>query len=107
MAGVKILKIWKIKKYTSKSKWYDNNFEPSGQKFSFKQLFKIYFHKILPIIGKLISKDNSAYNYLPNSVEAFPNGENFIKNLYDIGFSNCKHIPLSLGIVDLYVAIKK
>ena len=82
--------------------------EPSSPKiFPFKQLFKLYFHKILPIIGKLISKDSSAYNYLPNSVEAFPNGENFKKKLYNIGFSKCKHIPLSLGIVDLYVAIKK
>ena len=81
---------------------------PSKPKtFPLKQIYNTYFHKILPIIGKLISKDNSAYTYLPNSVEAFPNGRDFIQHLENVGFKNCKHIPLSFGIVDLYVAIKE
>jgi len=82
--------------------------EPSKPKvFPLKQIYRIYFHKVLPFIGKLISKDNSAYTYLPNSVEEFPNGDKFIQHLKNIGFNNCKHIPLTFGIVDLYVAIKE
>lgn len=82
--------------------------EPSKPKsFPLKQIYNIYFHKVLPFIGKLISKDNSAYTYLPNSVEAFPNGYKFIQHLKNVGFNNCKHIPLTFGIVDLYVAIKE
>ena len=82
--------------------------EPSKPKaFPLKQIYNIYFHKVLPFIGKLISKDNSAYTYLPNSVEAFPNQDKLIPQLKNIGFNNCKHIPLTFGIVDLYVAIKK
>lgn len=82
--------------------------EPSKPKaFPLKQIYNIYFHKVLPFIGKLISKDNSAYTYLPNSVEEFPNGEKFIQHLKKIGFNNCKHIPLTFGIVDLYIAIKE
>ena len=82
--------------------------EPSTPKsFPLKQIYNIYFHKVLPFIGKLISKDNSAYTYLPNSVEAFPNQDKLIPQLKNIGFNNCKHIPLTFGIVDLYVAIKK
>ncbi len=82
--------------------------EPSKPKtFPLKQLYNIYFHHVLPIVGKLISKDNSAYTYLPNSVEAFPSGNDFIKHLEIVGFKNCKHIPLTLGIVDLYIAIKE
>ena len=54
--------------------------EPSSPKiFPFKQLFKMYFHKILPIIGKLISKDNGIYNYLPNSVESISKRREFYK----------------------------
>lgn len=82
--------------------------EPSKPKaFPLKQIYNIYFHKVLPIVGKLVSKDSSAYSYLPNSVEAFPSGLNFIQHLKNVGFKSCKHIPLSFGIVDLYVAIKE
>jgi len=82
--------------------------EPSKPKsFPLKQFYQIYFHHVLPFFGKLISKDNSAYTYLPNSVEAFPNGKDFIKHLEKAGFKQCKHIPLTFGIVDLYIAIKE
>mgnify|MGYP001417258798 CR=1 FL=1 len=82
--------------------------EPSKpRKFPLKQIYNVYFHKILPFIGKLISNDNRAYTYLPDSVEFFPSGKRFIDELKNVGFENCKHIPLSFGIVDLYVAIKK
>ena len=82
--------------------------EPSKPKaFPLKQMYTIYFNHVLPLLGKLISKDNSAYTYLPNSVEAFPRGRDFIKYLENAGFTSCNHIPLTLGIVDLYVAIKE
>ena len=82
--------------------------EPSKPKtFPLKQIYTVYFHHILPFLGKLISKDNSAYTYLPNSVEAFPSGKDFIKHLENVGFTSCNHIPLTFGIVDLYIAIKK
>ena len=82
--------------------------EPSKPKyFPLKQIYHIYFHQILPLIGKIISKDNSAYTYLPNSVDVFPSGNNFINYLENVGFTKCQHIPLTFGIVDLYIAIKE
>jgi demethylmenaquinone methyltransferase/2-methoxy-6-polyprenyl-1,4-benzoquinol methylase len=81
--------------------------EPSTPKaFPLKQIFSIYFQKILPFIGSLVSKDKSAYSYLPNSVKSFPDGEDFLKILNKQGFSKTNYYPLSFGIVSLYVAIK-
>ena len=74
--------------------------------FPLKQFYKLYFHHILPFIGGLISKDKNAYNYLPDSVSAFPSGNNFLNELVKVGFKESKYIPLSFGIVSLYVAIK-
>ncbi|HTO16911.1 MAG TPA: bifunctional demethylmenaquinone methyltransferase/2-methoxy-6-polyprenyl-1,4-benzoquinol methylase UbiE [Edaphocola sp.] len=75
--------------------------------FLVKPLFKFYFKFILPTIGKLISKDNGAYTYLPESVEAFPEGKEFVKILNRNGFSLAKANPLSFGITTLYTAEKK
>jgi len=81
--------------------------EPSTPKyFPLKQFYKLYFHYVLPTIGEWISKDKSAYSYLPESVDAFPSGEKFIVELKNVGFRDCKHIPLTFGIVSLYIAIK-
>ena len=81
--------------------------EPSIPKyFPLKQLYNIYFHYILPIVGSWISKDKSAYKYLPESVEAFPSGNEFIRQLEKVGFKECKYFPLTFGIVSLYIAIK-
>ena len=71
-----------------------------------KILFKFYFSYILPKLGKIFSNDSNAYKYLPESVDAFPSGKDFIKELENSGFRKCKHIPLSFGIVALYTAIK-
>ena len=82
--------------------------EPSKPKiFPLKQMYHIYFHHIIPILGSFISKDNSAYTYLPNSVEEFPRGKELIKHLKNVGFKSCTNIPLTFGIIDLYIAIKK
>lgn len=56
-------------------------------KFPMKQLFKVYSHTILPIYGKLVSKDTSAYKYLTETIEAFPQGERMVGILEKAGFS--------------------
>ena len=74
--------------------------------FPLKQFYKLYFHHILPFIGGIISKDKNAYTYLPDSVSAFPSGNDFLTELVKVGFKESKHIPLTFGIVSLYIAIK-
>ena len=81
--------------------------EPSMPKiFLIKPLYKLYFQHILPTIGSWISKDKYAYSYLPNSVEAFSSDNTFGEKLKEIGFNNIEIIPLTLGVVTLYMAIK-
>ena len=74
--------------------------------FPLKQFYNLYFHHILPFIGGIISKDKNAYTYLPDSVSAFPSGKDFLTELDKVGFKESKHIPLTFGIVSLYIAIK-
>ena len=78
--------------------------EPTN--FPLKQFYNLYFHHILPFIGGIISKDKNAYTYLPDSVSAFPSGKDFLTELDKVGFKESKHIPLTFGIVSLYIAIK-
>jgi demethylmenaquinone methyltransferase / 2-methoxy-6-polyprenyl-1,4-benzoquinol methylase len=78
--------------------------EPTN--FPLKQFYNLYFHHILPLIGGIISKDKNAYTYLPDSVSAFPSGKDFLTELDKVGFKESKHIPLTFGIVSLYIAIK-
>jgi demethylmenaquinone methyltransferase/2-methoxy-6-polyprenyl-1,4-benzoquinol methylase len=74
--------------------------------FPMKQIYEFYFKFITPSIGKIFSKDNTAYKYLPNSVEAFPEGEEMIRILQDIGFTKCSYRKLSFGIASMYIAFK-
>ncbi len=74
--------------------------------FPTKQAFGFYSHVILPQIGKIVSKDNSAYTYLPESVEAFPDGENFLAVLKKVGFHSTLCKPLTFGISSIYVGQK-
>ena len=74
--------------------------------FPFKQLYNFYFRWILPKIGKLVSKDNAAYTYLPASVNEFPYGQNFLDILAKTGFKNTKCKPLTLGISSIYIGEK-
>ncbi len=74
--------------------------------FPIKQIYKLYFHKILPFIGKTVSKDSSAYTYLPESVEAFPEGKAFEQILQKVGFKFEQTIPLFFGIASIYVVRK-
>ncbi len=75
-------------------------------KFPFKQLYQFYFKFILPIIGRIVSKDMSAYTYLPESVQAFPYGKDFLDILQKTGFVNPKCLPLTFGICSIYIAEK-
>jgi len=72
----------------------------------FRPLYLFYFKNILPRIGRLISKDASAYTYLPDSVQAFPYGETFALKLREAGFTSVRIRQLTLGIASLYVATK-
>lgn len=74
--------------------------------FPMKQLFRIYSHTVLPIVGKLISKDDSAYKYLTATIEAFPQGETMIEVLKKAGFSEAKFRRLTFGICTMYFATK-
>ena len=74
--------------------------------FPFKQLYGFYSNTILPLIGRLISKDSSAYTYLPESVQAFPDGPDFLGIFKAAGFTNTKWIPLTFGIASIYIGQK-
>ena len=75
--------------------------------FPIKQLFGFYFKYIMPTIGNLLSKDSSAYTYLPESVMAFPEGEGFLAKMEAAGFDNLKQRKLTGGIASIYLGYKK
>lgn len=70
----------------------------------FGALYHWYFHKILPRIGRLLSKDPCAYEYLPESVDEFPSPEAFAAMLRDAGFVSCEVRSVSFGIAQIYIA---
>jgi len=74
--------------------------------FPFKQVFNFYFKYILPTVGKLTSKDPKAYKYLYESVQVFPDYEDFAIILKEIGFKSVSWKPLTLGICTIYLASK-
>lgn len=76
------------------------------ERFPMKQLFTLYSKLIMPLIGKLISRDNSAYTYLPESIRAFPQGEIMQQAIRQAGFSDVYFKRLTFGICTLYVATK-
>lgn len=76
------------------------------RRFPFKQVYNFYFKTILPKIGRWISRDKAAYTYLPESVEAFPDGNDFITILSSTGFKNTACKPLTFGISSIYTAQK-
>jgi len=74
--------------------------------FPFKQVFNSYFKYILPTIGRLTSKDPKAYRYLYESVQAFPDGNDFLSVLQQTGYKKSQCIPLTLGICSIYIGEK-
>jgi demethylmenaquinone methyltransferase/2-methoxy-6-polyprenyl-1,4-benzoquinol methylase len=74
--------------------------------FPIKQLYNFYFRNILPTLGRLFSKDQGAYTYLPESVNVFPEGKAFMQRLASAGYSNARQQRLTFGIATFYVAFK-
>ena len=72
----------------------------------FRNIFHFYFFRILPFVGRMVSKDIQAYNYLPKSVQSFPHGEEFRKKMESCGFSQVNSKLLSFGIASLYTGTK-
>ena len=69
-------------------------------------LYQLYFTRILPIVGGLISGDRNAYRYLRDTVRAFPSGPEFLDLLRDYGFTDLHALPLTYGIATVYTATR-
>ena len=76
------------------------------ERFPMKQLFSIYSKVAMPVIGRSISHDNSAYTYLPESIRAFPQGEVMSQSIRRAGFSEVRFKRLTFGVCTLYMATK-
>ncbi|SDL95735.1 demethylmenaquinone methyltransferase / 2-methoxy-6-polyprenyl-1,4-benzoquinol methylase [Pedobacter sp. ok626] len=74
--------------------------------FPIRQGYNFYSQQVLPFFGKVFSKDSRAYTYLPESVAAFPDGEDFIKLMDKVGFKKSKDIRLTFGISAIYTGVK-
>lgn len=74
--------------------------------FPMKHIYKFYFSVILPFVGGLVSKDKAAYTYLPESVNQFPEGAQFLKQLGDIGMVNISQKRQTFGIATIYFCEK-
>ena len=72
----------------------------------FRQLYGFYSEYILPAFGRLLSKDESAYSYLPESVKAFPYGSAFLEHMKSAGLSELRCVPLTFGVASLYIGKK-
>lgn len=75
-------------------------------KFPFKQGYNFYTRNILPLLGRMFSKDKVAYNYLSESASVFPFGEELNNILRKIGFKDVKNKPQTLGVATIYLATK-
>lgn len=76
------------------------------RKFPMKQLYNFYFKHILPRVGRAVSNDEAAYTYLPESVQAFPDGDDFLRVLDRVGFNNTQCKALTFGISSIYSGTK-
>ena len=78
----------------------------SPHRFPMKQLFSVYAKIVMPLVGRLISKDHSAYSYLPATMAAFPQGEIMQGILKKAGFSDVRFKRFTFGISTMYLATK-
>jgi demethylmenaquinone methyltransferase/2-methoxy-6-polyprenyl-1,4-benzoquinol methylase len=76
------------------------------EKTPFKQGYGLYTKNLLPLIGRLFSKDKSAYSYLSESAAQFPYGISFNNILKEIGFTTVVHHPQTFGVATIYQAVK-
>ena len=73
----------------------------------FRSSFHFYFFSILPLVGRIVSKDARAYNYLPESVQSFPSGASFKERMEYCGFKDVDFCPSTFGIVNIYTGKKR
>lgn len=78
----------------------------SPKSFPMKQLFWLYSHAFMPLVGKLVSRDKKAYKYLPATMEAFPQGEVMQQILQKVGYTDVKFKRFTFGLSTLYTAAK-
>jgi demethylmenaquinone methyltransferase/2-methoxy-6-polyprenyl-1,4-benzoquinol methylase len=78
--------------------------KPAG--LLFRQLFNFYFLRILPFIGKIFSKNTTAYRYLPESVLQFPDNEKFVELVRKAGFTSVNQKKLTGGVASIYTGLK-
>jgi len=78
--------------------------KPAGKIFG--KIYELYFFRILPLVGKMISGDPSAYKYLPESVYNFPPEEDFVRMMNEAGFSDIHYTSFTRGIVTFYRGLK-
>jgi len=74
--------------------------------FLMKQFYNFYFRLVLPVVGKLVSKHNSAYTYLPETVKAFPDGSKFVNIMEKAGYQHIERHNLTFGVASIYTGIK-
>jgi demethylmenaquinone methyltransferase/2-methoxy-6-polyprenyl-1,4-benzoquinol methylase len=74
--------------------------------FPFRQLYFFYFRRILPLVGRIVSRSEDAYTYLPDTVMKFPDGDDFLDVLAKTGFSNVLQERLTFGIATIYTGAK-
>ena len=74
--------------------------------FPFKQIYFFYFKRVLPLVGRIVSKNDDAYTYLPDTVMKFPEGNSFMSILREIGFKDLIEERLTFGIATIYVGTK-
>ncbi len=76
------------------------------RRFPFRQIYLFYFQRILPLVGRVISRSKDAYTYLPDTVMRFPEGEAFVDILRTVGFRNIQQERLTFGIATIYTGDK-
>lgn len=74
--------------------------------FPFRQLYGVYFRSILPLVAGIVSNQRESYEYLPQSVLAFPDGPEFLAMMRAAGFADTRQIRLTFGIASIYLGTK-
>lgn len=76
------------------------------RRFPFRQIYLFYFRRVLPVVGRLISKNADAYSYLPATVMQFPEGAEFLTILSNVGFTALREQRLTFGVATIYAGDK-
>ena len=71
--------------------------------FPFKQLYNFYLFKVIPCIGRMISKEKEAYSFLPESIKKFPDNDDFLNIMSESGLKNVRQKKLTFGVASIYV----